>query len=232
MALDMAEKMVCIAAGMPSTSGMPVIVEPSKAGSRREIYMSFSTIDYGNFNRPGHFLSNETLAFPCKMPLTPKVYGSVSSTCTQRVLIVLEELEIDYELIPINMRAGEHKGPSYLSKHNPFGYIPAYQDKDVKIFESRAICHYLAAKNGGHLVPPSNPLQVAEFQQTASVEYSYFDPPMKQLAYESLFKRVNSMMGHGEPDTSLVSLYKDQIRKCLDYYEGILEKQDYLGGTV
>lgn len=109
MALDMAEKMVCIAAGMPSTSGMPVIVEPSKAGSRREIYMSFSTIDYGNFNRPGHFLSNETLAFPCKMPLTPKVYGSVSSTCTQRVLIVLEELEIDYELIPINMRAGEHK---------------------------------------------------------------------------------------------------------------------------
>ncbi|GFN16894.1 glutathione S-transferase family protein [Aspergillus tubingensis] len=163
------------------------------------------------------------------MPLTPKVYGSVSSTCTQRVLIVLEELEIDYELIPINMRAGEHKGPSYLSEHNPFGYIPAYQDKDVKIFESRAICHYLAAKSGGHLVPPSNPLKVAEFQQAASVEYSYFDPPMKQLAYESLFK---SMMGHGEPDTSLVSLYKDQIRKCLDYYEGILEKQDYLGGTT
>lgn len=142
------------------------------------------------------------------MPLTPKVYGSVSSTCTQRVLIVLEELEIDYELIPINMRAGEHKvrlwtilpdywnkvdyykGPSYLSEHNPFGYIPAYQDKDVKIFESRAICHYLAAKSGGHLVPPSNPLKVAEFQQAASVEYSYFDPPMKQLAYESLFKRL------------------------------------------
>ncbi|GLA19142.1 hypothetical protein AnigIFM62618_006805 [Aspergillus niger] len=123
------------------------------------------------------------------MPLIPKIYGSISSTCTQRVLIVLEELGIDYELISINMRAGVHKSPSYLSEHNPFGVIPAYQDTDTKIFESRAICQYLTVKHGGHLTPPSDPVQVAGFYQAASVEYSYFDPPFKQLAYESLFKR-------------------------------------------
>ena len=109
MALDMVEKMVCLAAGMPLTSGMPLNVEPSKAGSGRENHPSLRMIDYRNFPSSHPFPSNTVLAFLRRMPLIPKIYGSISSTCTQRVLIVLEELGIDYELISINMRAGVHK---------------------------------------------------------------------------------------------------------------------------
>lgn len=65
------------------------------------------------------------------------------------------------------------------------------QDGDLTVFESRAICRYLVAKyakNGSTLRVPTQPAEVARFEQLASVEYSYFDPPVTQLAYEKLFK--------------------------------------------
>jgi len=36
---------------------------------------------------------------------------------------------------------------------------------------------------------PHDAAQVAVFEQAASVEYSYFDPPITQIAYERMFKR-------------------------------------------
>jgi len=38
-----------------------------------------------------------------------KVYGSMLSTCTQRVISVLIELGLDYELSEVNMQKGEQK---------------------------------------------------------------------------------------------------------------------------
>lgn len=37
------------------------------------------------------------------------LYGAAYSTCTQRVLITLHELDLDYKLSPIEMKLGEHK---------------------------------------------------------------------------------------------------------------------------
>lgn len=83
------------------------------------------------------------------------------------------------------------------------------------------------------------------FEQAASVEYSYFDPPFKNLAYEKIFKRFGNfnisiyedtnsvrIMGHGEPSAELVTSYERQLRECLDYYEVLLAKQTYLAGNV
>lgn len=42
------------------------------------------------------------------------------------------------------------------------------------------------------------PAKVAQFEQLASVEYSYLDPAATQLAYEKLFKGwVLHNLGHG-----------------------------------
>ena len=40
--------------------------------------------------------------------MATKLYGHIVSTCTQRVLFLLDELKLDYELVPINMMKGEH----------------------------------------------------------------------------------------------------------------------------
>lgn len=38
-----------------------------------------------------------------------KIYGSRQSSCTQRVIMMLFELGLDYELSDVNLQLGEHK---------------------------------------------------------------------------------------------------------------------------
>ena len=40
------------------------------------------------------------------------------------------------------------------------------------------------------------------------------------------------MMGHGEPDSVAVKLYKTNLGEALDYYDRLLQKQSYLTGNV
>jgi hypothetical protein len=64
-----------------------------------------------------------------------------------RVLWMLEELELDYELklLPFPPRLLE---PGFL-EINPLGTIPFYQEGAVRMTESPAIVQYLAARHGG-----------------------------------------------------------------------------------
>lgn len=77
---------------------------------------------------------------------------------------------------------------------HPFGLIPALQDGETQLFESRAICRYLVYKygKGSNLLVDnrSSAEEIGKFEQAASVEYSYFDPSFKTLTYENIFKRL------------------------------------------
>lgn len=44
-----------------------------------------------------------------------KVHGGLFSTATMRVLACLEEKELDYDFVPVNLRAGEPKREPFLS---------------------------------------------------------------------------------------------------------------------
>ena len=52
-----------------------------------------------------------------------KVYGLPMSTCTTRVLTCLHEKQVDeFELVPVDLFASEHKQPPFLSK-NVINYL-------------------------------------------------------------------------------------------------------------
>ena len=55
--------------------------------------------------------------------MTIIVHGPIQSTCVQRVVTVLKELKVPYELKPVDFAKGEHKGPAHLEKQ-PFGQVP------------------------------------------------------------------------------------------------------------
>ncbi|EFJ50231.1 hypothetical protein VOLCADRAFT_120670 [Volvox carteri f. nagariensis] len=59
----------------------------------------------------------------------------------------LAELNVPHELVPVDMRRGEHKTPAFLAI-NPFGKVPALLDGDLPLFESGAILLHLANKYG------------------------------------------------------------------------------------
>lgn len=71
-----------------------------------------------------------------------------------KVLQFLEETEIDYRLIPVNINKGEQFDPEFL-KISPNNKMPAIVDHDplegdepISVFESGAILFYLAEKTG------------------------------------------------------------------------------------
>jgi glutathione S-transferase len=56
---------------------------------------------------------------------------------------LLEELEVPYELVRLDLARQENRTPSYLAVH-PLGDLPALVDGEVTLLESLAICLYLA----------------------------------------------------------------------------------------
>lgn len=59
------------------------------------------------------------------------------------VYMMLEELGVPYDLKFLNLAKGDHKKPDYL-KINPMGKVPAVTIGDEIVFETPAICCYLA----------------------------------------------------------------------------------------
>jgi GSH-dependent disulfide-bond oxidoreductase len=82
-----------------------------------------------------------------------------------KITIFLEEVEIPYTIIPVNIGAGEQFKPEFL-KISPNNRIPAIVDhqpasggEPISVFESGAILLYLAEKTG-QLIPQDLPKRV------------------------------------------------------------------------
>ncbi len=73
-----------------------------------------------------------------------KLYGGARSRASI-VKWYLEELQLPYEFVQLDMQAGEHKQPEFLAI-NPMGKVPALTDGDFSLWESGAILLYLAQK--------------------------------------------------------------------------------------
>ena len=69
-----------------------------------------------------------------------------------KVALLLEELGLPYQGVPVDTRKGEQFVPAYLQV-NPNGKVPALVDGEAVIFDSNAILLYLADK-AGRFVPP------------------------------------------------------------------------------
>jgi GST-like protein len=74
---------------------------------------------------------------------------------TWKASIMLEECELPYRVVPVDILAGEQKQPEFLAV-NPNGRIPAIIDHDapdgpLPVFESGAILIYLAERTGRFL---------------------------------------------------------------------------------
>lgn len=81
-----------------------------------------------------------------------KLYGT-PPTRAIKPLWLLNELGLDYEMIVVNIPAGEHLQPAFQAI-NPIGKVPVLVDGNVVLAESSAITMYLAERYGqGRFVP-------------------------------------------------------------------------------
>jgi glutathione S-transferase len=76
------------------------------------------------------------------------------NTRSVRVRWLLEELALPYELKIIDLFQGEGNRPEYRSTH-PLGMVPALKVDDDIMFESGAICQWLADQYPEHGLAPA-----------------------------------------------------------------------------
>jgi glutathione S-transferase len=75
-----------------------------------------------------------------------KLYGGARSRASI-VKWYLEEIDVPYNFVLLDMQAGAHLQPEFLAI-NPIGKVPAISEGDFTLWESGAILLYLAEKYG------------------------------------------------------------------------------------
>ncbi|PVH87702.1 glutathione S-transferase [Cadophora sp. DSE1049] len=156
------------------------------------------------------------------------LYGARGSTNTDRVRLTLSEGGFtDYELVLLNLQKGEQKSSEHKSRH-PWGKIPALTSTDgFTLYESRAICKYLATKYSFQLLPPASDIEAtALFDQAQSVETLYFAEPAGRIAFEKFAKRFMGLPA----DEAVVSDALRSVEGVFDVAEGILREREFMAG--
>jgi glutathione S-transferase len=145
-------------------------------------------------------------------------------TRSLRVLWLLEELGIPYELRTLPFTAESLKSPEYL-RVNPLGKVPAIQDGEAQMFESGAIVEYLVEKYGnGRLAPaPGTPARALYLQWIHFAEGTAM-PPISELAQHTMFKP------EAERIPALVPDAQARIQNWLTTVESALAGRDHLCG--
>lgn len=95
-----------------------------------------------------------------KVGMTLKFYMTPGS-CSTGIHILLEELELPFEVTILNLPAGDHRHPIYRAI-NPKGTIPALMLEDGRVLtEFQAIAYWLARAYPRKGLLPEDPAQAA-----------------------------------------------------------------------
>jgi glutathione S-transferase len=108
-----------------------------------------------------------------------KLYG-FAATRSIRVLWALNELGAEFEFVPVNILAGEHRHPEFL-RINPAGKVPVLVDGDMVLTESAAIVIYLAEKHPDKGLLPVNREQLAQAYRWVMFAMTELEQPLWRI---------------------------------------------------
>ena len=132
-----------------------------------------------------------------------KLYNVEFSGNCYKVRLLLSLLEIDYEIIPIDIKKREQKTLNYLEK-NPLGEIPTLEDDGLILRDSQAILVYLAGKYGHGAWLPNDPSELAQVMQWLSTACNEIARgPMDARAHYKLKLEIDIDKAHEKSKTIL-----------------------------
>jgi glutathione S-transferase len=141
---------------------------------------------------------------------------------SQRILWLLEELELPYEIKLYQRDAVTRLAPPELKAVHPLGKSPVLTCDGATIIESGAIIdHVLRHQGAGRLMPAADS---ADYE--AYVQWLHYAEGSAMLPL--LMKMYTGMIGEG--GASLVPRIDSEIANHLGYLEASLEGRDWLVG--
>jgi glutathione S-transferase len=108
------------------------------------------------------------------------------NTRSVRIVWLLEELGLPYELEKYRLGDPAMRAPAYLKIH-PMGRVPALEDGEVTLFESGAIVEYVLARYGeGRLRPPEDSAAFPLYLQWLHYAEGMIMPPVNTIVVETI----------------------------------------------
>lgn len=154
----------------------------------------------------------------------------VPRTRSARVIWLCEELDLPYEVVPVDF-SPEYRKSAEWRRLNPIGKVPAMTDLDAEgkpftMIESGAMVHYVLERYGeGRLQPPTGSLESALFLQWSWFAEASLARPLGDMVHHRILKpepeRIPAVVADG----------RERAEICLDAVEATLEGRDYLLGS-
>ena len=145
-----------------------------------------------------------------------------------KITIMLEECNIPYSLIKMNLGKGDQFKPDFL-KISPNNRMPAIIDSDgpngekVSVFESGAILLYLSEKSGKFC--PEDPLKRLKVLEWLFWQVGGLGPMAGQVSHF-----VNYAPNFPGDHSYSEQRYKNEYDRLLGVMNNILSKREYLAG--
>ena len=148
-----------------------------------------------------------------------KVHHLKNSRST-RIIWLMEELGLDYELVIYDRDAATLRAPEALSRLHPLGKAPILQARESIIAESGAIIEYVIETSGrGRLAPKPGEAERAKYLELLHIaEGSAIFPIVVLLLGGMTGGLTDGLRGFVTPD----------LHKVLDYVSTVLGEREYL----
>ncbi len=148
-----------------------------------------------------------------------------SSPNSLKVLIMLEETDLEYRRRPVDLGHGEQRTAEFLAI-SPNGKVPAIVDHEgpdghaVNLFESGAILLYLAEKTNHFL--PSEPIRRWQAVQWLMLQMAGVGPTFGQAGY--FLHRAS------EPQPAVVEHFVAEAEQLMGVVERRLSEAEFFAG--
>jgi len=140
---------------------------------------------------------------------------------SQRILWLLEELELPYEVVRYERDRQTMLAPPELRRAHPLGKSPVIEDGGRAIAETGAIVEYLVEKAEGRLGPPANRDSVLRYRHFLHYAEGSMMPPLLGLLI------VNRLGLLGKPAKGPIL---KMLGQHLDWLEDELGGRDWFAG--
>jgi len=161
----------------------------------------------------------------------------LNNSRSQRVLWLLEELGLDYEIKPYQRDKKTMFAPPELRQVHPLGKSPVITDGGNTLAESGAIIEYLAERYGpGRLAPAAGSPEYLRYRYWLHFSEGSAQPP---LLLKLLFDRMKTgpmpffvrPIARKIADTALAAYVLPNLERNLDYMESELGKSEWFAGN-
>ena len=142
--------------------------------------------------------------------------------------IVARELGVELEIVEVDIRAGDNRAAEFLAR-NSNAKVPVLEDGNFVLWESRAICAFLAGIRPEAGLYPDGLKTRALVDQWAWWQAIHLGPAMQKLSFELFLKEK---FGMGDPDLTVVEAEEKATDQFLAVLETGLDGKDWIAGKI